>query len=62
MPIKIVGSSSFITENKIDAGLIAQKPHLRTIYLESKIEEDNDMKNQFKLKNLHCAIENSDAV
>ena len=34
----------------IDTSLFAQKPYLRTIYIESTIEEDINLKNQFKKK------------
>ena len=30
--------------------------------MEANIEEDNNVKNQFKFKKLHCPQENSDAV
>ena len=32
--------------------LFVQKPYLRTNYIESNIEEDIDLKNQFRIKNL----------
>ena len=35
---------------------------MRTNYLESNLEEDVDMKNQFEIKLLHCPQKNSDAV
>ena len=35
---------------------------MRTNYIESKIEEDIDLKNQFKIKNLPFPQEISDAV
>ena len=40
------------SENKIVTTLLVQKPYLRTKCIEAKIEEDIDMKNQFKVKNL----------
>ena len=39
-----------------------KKLYLRTNYIESGIEEDIDMKNQFKNENLPCPQKNSDAV
>ena len=41
---------------------VYKKPYLRTNYIEADIEEDNNMKNPFKIKNLHCLQVNSDAV
>ena len=37
---------------KIDTSLIVQKPYLRTNHKESNIEEDIDLKNQYRKKNL----------
>ena len=64
MPIKVFGnsSSSYDNHKKIDTSLVVQKPYLRSNYIEANIEEDNNMKNQFKIKNLPCPQENSDAV
>ena len=52
MPINVFGNSSNSSDNKIDTSLFVQKPFLRTNYLESNIEEDIDLKNQFRIKNL----------
>ena len=52
MPINIFGHSSNNSENKIDTSLFVQKPYLRTTYIESNIEEDIDLKNQYRIKNL----------
>ena len=46
MPINVFGNSSHDKNNKIDTSLFVQKPYLRTIYIESNIEEDIDLKNQ----------------
>ena len=62
LPINVFGSTSGNNENKIDTSIFVQKPYLRTNYIESNIEEDLDMKNQFKIKNIPCPQENSDAV
>ena len=35
---------------------------MRTNYIESNIEEDIEKKNQFKVNNLHCPVEITDAV
>ena len=53
MPIIVFGNSkSNDNSNKIDTSLFVQKPYLRTIYIESILEEDIDLKNQFRIKNL----------
>ena len=54
MPINVIGNSSCYYEKskKIDTSLFVQKPYLRTNYLESKFEEDIDMKIQFRNTNL----------
>ena len=41
-----------ISGNKIDTSLLVQKPYLRTNYIEANIEEDIDLKNQYRSKNL----------
>ena len=53
MPIKVFGNSdSNDNGSKIDTSLSVQKPYLRTKYKESNIEEDIDLKNQYRIKNL----------
>ena len=53
MPINVFGNSnSNNSAQKIDTSLFVQKPYLRTNYIESNIEEDIDLKNQFRIKNL----------
>ena len=52
MPINVFGNSSNNSEQKIDTSLFVQKPYLRTNYIESSIEEDIDLKNQYRIKNL----------
>ena len=54
MPINVFGNStsSYDNGNKIDTSLFVQIPYLRTSYIESNIEEHNDLKNQFKIENL----------
>ena len=53
MPINVFGNSnSHDNGNKIDTSLFVQKPYLRTNYIESNIEEDIDMKNQYRIKKL----------
>ena len=53
MPINVFGNSnSNDNGNKIDTPLFVQKPYLRTNFIESNIEEDIDLKNQYRIKNL----------
>ena len=62
MPINVFGNSSNNSDKKIDTSLFVQKTYLRHNYIEANIEEDINMKNQFKIENLPCPQENSDAV
>ena len=53
MPISVIGNSNSNNNgNKIDTSVFVQKPYLRTKYIESNIEEDIDLKNLFRIKNL----------
>ena len=52
MRINVFGNSSHDNNNKIDFSLFVQKPYLRTNYIETNIEEDIDLKNQIRIKNL----------
>ena len=62
MPINVFGNSSNDNGNKIDTSLFVQKPYLRTNYLESNIEEDIDLKNQYRIKNIPDPISIREAV
>ena len=62
MPINVFGNSSNSLNNKIDTKLFVQKPYLRTNYIESDIEEDIDLKNQYRIKNLPEPISISEAT
>ena len=50
MPINVFGNSSNNSEQKIATSLFVQKPYLRTNYIEANIEEDIDLKGQFRIK------------
>ena len=53
MPINVFGNSnSNDNGSKIDTSLFVQKPYLRHNYIEANIEEDIDLKNQYRSKNL----------
>ena len=54
-------SSSSYDNNKNDTSLIVQKPYLRTNYIESNIEEDVDLKNQYRIKNIPDPINITEA-
>ena len=52
MPLNVFGNSSHDNNNEIDTSLFVRKPYLRTNYIEANIEEDIDLKNQYRIKNL----------
>ena len=52
MPINVFGNSSNNSEHKIDTSLFVQKSYLRHNYIEANIEEDIDLQNQYRIKNL----------
>ena len=58
MPINVFGnsSSSYDIDNKNYTSLFVEKPYLRTNYIESIIEENIDLKKQFRIKNLAYPI------
>ena len=61
MPINVFGNSSNNSDQKIDTSLYVRKPYLKLNYLESDIEEDFDLKHQYKIKNLIDPINLYDA-
>ena len=52
MPLNVFGSSSNNSGDRVDTSLFVQKSYLRTNYIESNIEEDIDLKSQYRIKNL----------
>ena len=52
MPINVFGNSSHDNNNKIDTSLFVQKPFLRKNYFGNDLEEDIDLKNQYRIKNV----------
>ena len=52
MPTNVLRNSSNNSDNKINTSLFVQKPYLRTNYTESSFEENIDLKDQFRIKNL----------
>ena len=62
MSINVFGNSnSNDNGNEIDISLFVQKPYMRTKYIEADIEEDIDLKNQYRIKNLPDLISISEA-
>ena len=61
MPIKVFGNSNSNDNSKIDMSLFVQKPYQRRNYIEANIEEDIDLKNQYRIKNLLDPIYLQDA-
>ena len=51
MRINVCGNSCHDNNKKNDTSLFVQKPYLKSNYIESKIEEDIDLKNQYRFKN-----------
>ena len=64
MPVNVSGNSSSPhgNGNKIDTSLFVQKHYLRTNYIESNIEEDIELKNQIRIKNLPDSLTIQEAV
>ena len=62
MPINVFGNSSNNSDNKIETSLIVQKPYLRSNFIESNIEEDIDLRNQFRIKKLPDPISTREAA
>ena len=60
--MNVFGSTSSIGQANLDTTLFVQKTYLRTNYIESDMEEDIDMKQKFKIKNLVDPINSKDAA
>ena len=54
MPINVFAnsSSSYNNDKETDSSLFVEEPYLRTNYIEGNFEEDIDLKNQYRIKNL----------
>ena len=52
MPPNVFRNSSNNSDNKIDTFVFVQKPYLRSNYIDCNIEEDIDLKNQYRIKKL----------
>ena len=62
MPIDVFGNSSKNSVNKIDKNLFVRKHYLRAKYIRTSIEEDIDLKNQYRIKNIAHPINDKDSV
>ena len=62
MPINVIGNTSNNSDNRIDTSLFVQKPYLRSNYTKSNIEEDIDLKNRYRIKNLPDPVSERDPV
>ena len=60
--MNVFGSTSLTGQANLDTTLFVQKPYLRTNYIESDMEQDIDMKQKFKIKNLLDPINANDAA
>ena len=60
--MNVFGNRLKIYENNVDTSLIVQKPYMRTIYVDTKFEEDIDMKKQLRIRNLIDPISITEAV
>ena len=61
MPINVFGNSNSNDNSKIIMSLFFQKPYLRRNYIKANLEEDIDLKNQYRIKNLLDPINLQDA-
>ena len=52
MPTNVFENFSNVSENKIDTILSVQKPYLRTNYIKNNLEEDLDLKIEYRIKRL----------
>ena len=62
MLINVFGNSSNNSDNKIDTSLFVQKSYLRHNYIETDIDHDINLKDQYRIINLPNPVNNRDAV
>ena len=62
MLIYVFGNSLNNSENKIDTSRFVQKSYLRSNYIETDIDHDINLKNQYRLNNLANPINDKDGV
>ena len=52
MPISVFGNSVQNNDNKFDNSQYVQKPYLKVNYIESNIDQNIDLKNQYRINNI----------
>ena len=63
MPINVFGNSnSNDNNNKVDTSKFVQKSYLRSNYIETDLDHDINLKNQYRIINLPDPINNNDGV
>ena len=62
MPADVFGSTSRNSSNTLDTSLFVQKPYFRIYYIQSKIEKDIELKNQYKIKNSPSPVNSTKAA
>ena len=63
MPINVFGNSSYSNDNiKVDTSRFVQKSYLGSNYIETDIDHDINLKNQYRIINLPEPISDKDAV
>ena len=62
MTISVFGNSIQNKNNKIDNSQYVQKPYLRTNYIESNIDQDIDLRNQYRIINIPLPVNEKDIV
>ena len=62
MPTNVFGNSSNNSDNKIDTSLFVQKSYLRSNYIETDIDQDINLKNQYRIINSLQPINDNDTV
>ena len=63
MPINVFGNSnSNDNNNKIDTSKFVQKSYLRSNYIETDLDHDINLNNQYRIINLPDPINNKDGV
>ena len=61
MPLNVFGNSSS-SNDKIDTSRFVQKSYLRSNYMETDIDHDINLKNQYRILNLPNPINDKDAI
>ena len=62
MPINVFGNSLNNSENKIDTTRFVQKSYLRSNYIETDIDHDINLKNQYRIINIPSPNNDKDGV